>query len=117
VTLYLQHSGREVEYRSYEILAVQPAADQMAETEFSPEQFLRENHLQRRYFTNNSLFVKLPTGKMLETRAGLIKLSLTDRDMYRNRYFYAVMALVTAFFISLRFRLKTNQRNYNGGGV
>jgi hypothetical protein len=104
MTLYLQHGGKEIEYRAYEILSLTPARAPLAEALFSPERFLRENRLQRRYYTNDSVYLALPSGRMIETRASSASLSLSRRDIYRNRYFYMVMALVTVMFFVLAFR-------------
>lgn len=105
IRLYLQTRGREIEYRSYEVLEVKLAKAPMPESWFAPSALMDGTTMELRYFTNDSIYVPLPSGRMLETPSGPApRLALSREDYFRNRYYYLAGGCLTAFFGLLAFR-------------
>jgi hypothetical protein len=98
VSLVVKHGSKETEYRSYELISVKAGNRPMPETHFDPDHLRDNRSIQLRLLTNDSIFLRLPTGKLLESRASLPNAKLTQAEYYRNRYFYLSMSLVTLVF-------------------
>jgi hypothetical protein len=114
IKLLFQHRGKEIEYRTYDILSVTAAPAPLPEALFTPERTFHGNQTQFRFYTNDSIYTRLPSGKLLETPASFPKLTLTREEYYRNRYIYALAVLMTAGFLRLAVKPgavePTNQR-------
>jgi hypothetical protein len=108
VSLFVKHGLKETEYRSYEILSVKTGSRSLPETHFDPDDLLQTKSMQLRFLTNDSIYLQLPTGKLLESRASMPNSRLTGADYYRNRYFYFSMSLVTVVFVRVFTRKKPN---------
>jgi hypothetical protein len=117
IRLFFQNRGSEIEFRSYELLSLTRAQTPMPRESFAPEALTQTAPKSgpMRYLTNGSIYIRLPSGQMLETPAASAKLSLGREDYHRNRYFYAATALVGASFVFLIVRTngsKHNQKNH-----
>jgi len=109
ISLFFQHRGSEIEFRSYEVLSITRASGPMARELFSPDRFLGFKSAPSRYLTNDSIYMQLPSGRMLETPAVPAKLALNRADYFKNRYFYAATLFVAAFFFVLMIRTNSSQ--------
>ena len=101
VSLRWQAPAREIEYRTYDIIEVTASTQPLPDDHFLAAALIRENRMALQYFTNDSVYVQLPSGRMLESPNGSPKLTLTGADYARNRYFYLAAALVTTAFLGL----------------
>lgn len=113
VTSYWKAPQREIEYRAYEITELRLARRPLPDEVFRPTE-IGENPSRVRYFTNNSVYIRLPSGRMLEAPGAGPKLALTRADYYRNRYFYVASTAVTVAFVALGIKLKPGQSNQGG---
>jgi hypothetical protein len=109
ISMLLQTGGREIEYRSYEVRSLKRATRPMQEISFSPEAIQHVNDLPVKYLTNGSVFIRLPSGRLLEAGGVPAKLSLTAQDHYSNRYFYASALFLSAIFVFFAVRTHSNQ--------
>jgi len=111
ITLYFILGDREVEYRTYRILSVQTSSEPLPASHFDPNSYLPPRQTQISLATNDSTYLVLPDGSLLETPSGVSpRTQLSPSDYYRNRYAYVTMAAISiAFAVFIMRSLKRNQ--------
>ena len=95
VSLFVKHGARETEYRRYEILSLKTSRHALPETYFDPDGRLRSPSVRLQLLTNDSIYIRLPSGKLIEGQVAIPHSSLSRAEHYRNRYFYMSLGLVT----------------------
>ena len=107
MTLFVRHGEKDIEYRAYEVLSVKTSTRPKPETHFDPDGLLRSSSMHLRYLTNDSVYLRLPSGKLLLSGGSSLNVRLSNADYYRNRYFYLCMGLMAVVFFRAALRTKT----------
>jgi hypothetical protein len=108
ISLFFRGPEKEVEFRTYEVLSLRLAQTRLPDSWFSPDSLVRSHAMSVRYFTNNSVYARLPSGLWLESRGPTPRTSFTRQDYYRNRYFYVFLVGLSGLFLGLA--IKSRER-------
>lgn len=112
ITLYFQRGTREIEYRSYRILSVVTSDKPLPAEVFDPFRHLSRDQVRVTLATNDSHYVVLPGGALLQASGGATpKARLTAGDVYRNRYAYLAIAAVNVGFGVCYLKTRRKERN------
>jgi hypothetical protein len=102
IRILFNSKGREIEYRAYTILKRTVGKVPLPVGLFDPFSYVSQSETMTRLSTNDSFYVVMPSGRLLETpSAAMPKLRLTQNDFYRNRYIYVLMMTLTIGFCAL----------------
>jgi len=115
IRILFNYKGREIEYRTYTILKRTVGKAPLPDRLFDAFSYVPRSESTVRLSTNDSLYVVMPSGRLLETpSAAAPKVRLTKNDFYRNRYIYVLMgALTIGFGVLLVKSAKSGTTNHN----
>lgn len=113
ITSYFRYHGKEICYRACQLLSIQTAPKALPESSFDPSPYILASRRALLYLTNDSIYFKLPSGKLIESPSSVPKLKLSSVDYRKNIGYYLAAATVTLLFLGLTAREWIHQHQIN----
>ena len=110
ITAFFRFQGKEVPYRAYTLISVRTAEKPLPESDYDLRSYFPANDQPLLYLTNESVYVKLPSGRLLESPSSVPRLKLTRDDYRKNRPYYVAAASVSLCFLALTIREEVRRK-------